>query len=235
MNFDYSIGGMTDLCQRLEAVRRRIQAACQQHQRDDNEVQLLAVSKTQSIEAVNAVWRCGQTRFGENYAQELLEKSTALAQAEWHFIGALQSNKSRLVAEHASWVHGIDRIKIAERLSAQRPDHLPALQCLIQVNIDLESNKNGVTLDELPALIDAIRELPTLRLRGLMAIPLATDNECEQRRSFAAMRQAFDEHRSDEHWDTLSMGMSQDLEAAIAEGSTLVRIGTAIFGPRQYA
>ncbi len=197
---------------------------------------VLAVSKTRSAEEIRTVHACGLEHFGENYLQEAMEKITALADLPlcWHFIGPIQSNKTQAIAEHFHWVHSVDREKIARRLSAQRPADMPPLQACIQVNISGEDSKSGVTLDALPALAEAVTPLPGITLRGLMAIPEPTDDFLEQRRAFAQLRRAL-EHLSEhiDGLDTLSMGMSADLEAAIMEGSTIVRIGTAIFGPRE--
>lgn len=227
----------TAYAQRLIVVRDKIVATCRQCGRESESVSLLAVSKTFPIEAVDAVAAAGQRAFGENYAQEGVEKAIARPELEWHFIGPLQSNKTRGVAEHFTWVHSIDRLKIAERLSAQRPTGLPPLQVCIQVNIDGEATKSGCAPHEALALCQAIAALPQLELRGLMAIPEATADQITQRRHFAALRQLRDNINAADtrlNLDTLSMGMSDDLESAIAEGATIVRIGSAIFGPRRY-
>ncbi len=200
-------------------------------------VTLLAVSKTQRPAAVREALDAGQTRFGENYVQEALDKIAALADRraalEWHLIGPLQSNKTRAVAEAFDWVHGIDRLKLAERLSAQRPASLPPLQVCVQVNISGEASKSGVSPAELPALAHAVAALPRLRLRGLMAIPEPAGDLDAQRRPHRALRERFEALRAEGlALDTLSMGMSADLEAAILEGATIVRVGTAIFGAR---
>jgi pyridoxal phosphate enzyme (YggS family) len=194
---------------------------------------LIAVSKTQPAEAVAAAYYCGQREFGENYVQEALAKQEKLAHFDigWHFIGPIQSNKTKLIAAHFSWVHSVDRIKIAERLSDQRPIQLPPLNVCIQVNVSGEATKSGVAFEELDELAKAIAALPRLRFRGLMAIPAPTNEIDLQRASFRSLRQAA-ERLSDLGLDTLSMGMSDDLEAAITEGSTMVRVGTALFGPR---
>jgi hypothetical protein len=196
---------------------------------------LLAVSKTFGAAAVRALAACGQREFGENYLQEALEKQAALADLSlvWHFIGPIQSNKTRAIAESFSWVHSVDRLKIAERLSAQRPPGLPPLQVCIEVKVSGEASKGGVSAAELPALAEAIVRLPGLRLRGLMAIPAPTPDPEAQRAAFRQVREAFDALAARGHTlDTLSMGMSGDLEAAIREGATIVRIGTALFGER---
>ena len=213
----------------------RIARAAEAAGRDVAEVRLLAVSKTWPADSVREAAAAGQRAFGENYVQEGAEKVDALAGLglEWHFIGPLQSNKTRLVANRFAWVHSIDRLKIAERLSAQRDAHLPPLEVCIQVNVSGEASKSGVAPGELPELAHAVAGLPRLRLRGLMAIPEPTSNVALQRARFATLRQLRDQLNADGlALDTLSMGMSDDLEAAIAEGSTMVRVGTAIFGSR---
>ena len=213
----------------------RIARAAEAAGRDAAEVRLLAVSKTWPADSVREAVAAGQRAFGENYVQEGAEKVDALAGLglEWHFIGPLQSNKTRLVANRFVWVHSIDRLKIAERLSAQRDAHLPPLEVCIQVNVSGEASKSGVAPGELPELAHAVAGLPRLRLRGLMAIPEPTSDVALQRARFATLRQLRDQLNADGlALDTLSMGMSDDLEAAIAEGSTMVRVGTAIFGSR---
>lgn len=204
-------------------------------------VALLAVSKTFRIEAVEAAWRAGAQAFGENYVQEGVEKCRLFrerhpdAKVEWHFIGSLQSNKTRPVAETFDWVQTIDRVKIAERLSAQRPENLAPLNVLIEVNADGEATKSGVSWDEIETLADRIAELPKLRLRGLMAIPEANGAD-GGRRAFARMREAFEAlKRRHPEVDTLSMGMTADWRAAVEEGSTLIRVGSGIFGARDYS
>ena len=230
---------MTSIAANLQAVRARIAAACAQAGRPVANIHLLAVSKTWPATFVREAADCGQLSFGENYVQEALEKQLELAALgagglEWHFIGPLQSNKTRLVAEHFSWVHSIERLKVAERLSAQRPGHLPRLQVCLQVNISGEASKSGCALTDAPALANAITGLPGLQLRGLMAIPEPTDDIAQQRQGFARLRALFDRLNSGGlSLDTMSMGMSHDLEAAIMEGSTLLRVGTAIFGERK--
>ncbi|MBL8435804.1 MAG: YggS family pyridoxal phosphate-dependent enzyme [Zoogloea sp.] len=213
----------------------RIARAAEAAGRNAAEVRLLAVSKTWPADSVREAAAAGQRAFGENYVQEGAEKVDALAALglEWHFIGPLQSNKTRLVANRFAWVHSIDRLKIAERLSAQRDAHLPPLELCIQVNVSGEASKSGVAPAELPALAHAVAGLPRLRLRGLMAIPEPTSDVALQRARFAALRELRDRlNAGGLALDTLSMGMSDDLEAAIAEGSTMVRVGTAIFGSR---
>ncbi len=227
---------MTSIAANLQAVRDRIAAACAQAGRRPDAVALLAVSKTWPAAAVREAAARGQRAFGESYAQEAVAKVEALAGLglEWHFIGPLQSNKTRLVAEAFSWVHGIDRLKLAERLSAQRPTGLPPLQVCVQVNVSGEASKSGVAPADAPALCRAVASLPNLKLRGLMAIPEPTEDMMRLRGRFASVRQLLDDlNREGLALDTLSMGMSHDLEAAILEGATIVRVGTAIFGQRQ--
>ncbi|OJW95300.1 YggS family pyridoxal phosphate-dependent enzyme [Thiobacillus sp. 65-1402] len=221
--------------ERLHAVQARIAEAAAEAGRAPAAVCLLAVSKTFDAAAVRAMAACGQREFGENYLQEALEKQAALRDLPliWHFIGPIQSNKTRAIAENFSWAHGIDRLKIAERLSAQRPPALPPLQVCIEVNVSGETSKGGVAPAELPALADAVSKLPGLRLRGLMAIPAPASDMGAQRAAFRQVREALDALIARGHaLDTLSMGMSADLEAAIREGATIVRIGTALFGER---
>ena len=226
---------MTTIPGNLQHVRARIATACQRAGRGVEEVTLLAVSKTFGADAVRAAAAAGQRAFGENYIQEGVEKIAALRDLglTWHCIGPIQSNKTRLVAEHFDWVHTVDRLKIAERLSAQRPADRPPLNVCIQVNIDGGANKSGVAPGEALALARAVAALPQLKLRGLMSIPeIAPDFEAA-RAVHASARALFDQLNADGLvLDTLSMGMSDDLEAAIAAGSTMVRIGTAIFGSR---
>ena len=229
---------MSDILRNLQAVRQRIETAANTAGRPPESVRLLAVSKTWPAEAVAVAAKAGQVAFGENYVQEGVEKVAALCDLglEWHFIGPLQSNKSRLVAEHFDWVHTLDRLKIAERLSAQRPAHCPPLQVCVQVNVSGEASKSGCAPAEAAALCRAVAALPGLRLRGLMAIPAPEADPVRQRQPFSILHQLFDSLRAEGlELDTLSMGMSDDLEAAIAEGSTLVRVGSAIFGARNYA
>lgn len=230
---------MSAIADNLQAVRSRIAKAAEAAGRSPQSIHLLAVSKTKPLADVLAAVAAGQLAFGENYVQEGVEKCLATAQEgniEWHFIGPLQSNKTRLVAEHFAWVHSVDRLKIAERLSAQRPDNLPPLQVCLQVNVSGEASKSGCQPAEVPALCAAIAALPRLQLRGLMAIPEPVDDPLAQRQPFRQLRElAALVQAAGIALDTLSMGMSHDLEAAIAEGATLVRIGTAIFGERNYA
>ena len=230
---------MTSIESHLLTVQDRIRHACAVAQRDVKQVTLLAVSKTQAPEAVADAVAAGQRDFGENYAQEGVEKILALHELlpnvslSWHCIGPLQSNKTRLVAEHFDWVQSVDRLKIAQRLSEQRPAGLAPLQVCLQVNVDGGANKSGVLPAELPALALAVSQLPNLRLRGLMCIPEPADTVAAQREVFDQARALFDDlNRQGLALDTLSLGMSDDLDAAIASGSTLVRVGRAIFGSR---
>jgi len=228
---------MNAIATRLAAVRRRIREAEDDAGRPADSVTLLAVSKTFPADAVRACAAAGQSRFGENYVQEALAKIAAVADPnlEWHFIGPLQSNKTRPVAENFHWAHTIDRLKIAQRLNEQRPAHLPPLQVCIQVNTSGETSKSGIGFDALPALAAAVGGLPRLRLRGLMTIPAPSNDAAAQRAPFRALREAFERLNAEGYGlDTLSMGMSDDLEAAVAEGATLVLVGSALFGARDY-
>jgi pyridoxal phosphate enzyme (YggS family) len=229
---------MDTIEKRLQAVKSRIARACAAHRRDPRDIVLVAVSKTFPPDAVRAAHAAGQRDFGENQVQEAVAKLEALADLDlvWHFIGPIQSNKTRPVAERFAWVHSIDRLKIAERLSAQRPERLPPLQACIQVNVSGEATKSGVAPEAAPALARAVALLPHLRLRGLMAIPEPTDDPALQRRRFEDLRALKDRLGAQGlALDALSMGMSDDLEAAIAAGATMVRVGTAIFGARSAA
>ena len=228
----------SDIAFNIANVRDRIRRACINNGRDENAVSLLAVSKQQGPAAIRAAVAAGVTAFGENYCQEGLEKIAALAdlKVSWHFIGPLQSNKTSPVTHHFDWVHSVDRFKIAQRLAEQRPPQRPPLDICIQVNIDGEPTKAGVAPAELPALMAKLQALPRLRVRGLMAIPKADAGDTSRRASFARLRELLAAEQ--ERWpqlDTLSMGMSADLELAIAEGATLVRVGTDIFGARNAA
>ncbi|AQG97723.1 YggS family pyridoxal phosphate enzyme [Burkholderia sp. KK1] len=227
------------IAQHLEEVRQRIAKAAEDASRDPSSVALLAVSKTFPANDVRAAFEAGQRAFGENYVQEGLAKIASLAdlrgEIEWHFIGPLQSNKTKLVAEQFDWVHSIDRLKIAERLSAQRPEGAKPLNVCVQVNVSGEASKSGVEPHDAAALAHAVAALPGLRLRGLMAIPEPADTLDAQRAPHARLRELMSALRADGlDLDTLSMGMSADLEAAVLEGATMVRIGTAIFGARTY-
>ena len=226
---------MTTIGNNLQRVRERIAGACAHAQRPVTDVTLLAVSKTFGIEAVREAHVAGHNAFGENYIQEAVEKIAVLRELklQWHCIGPVQSNKTRLVATHFDWVHTIDRLKIAQRLSQHRPPELAPLQLCIQVNIDGGATKAGVAPQEVPALAVEIAQLPRLKLRGLMTIPEPADDFTAQRAVHMRTRALFDQlNAAGLQLDTLSMGMTADLEAAIAAGSTLVRIGTAIFGGR---
>lgn len=226
---------MASIPEKVQQVRHRIAAACDGAGRDVQSITLLAVSKTFGAQAVREAFGAGQRAFGENYVQEAVEKMDLLRDldAEWHLIGPLQSNKARVVAERFDWVHTIDRLKIAERLSAARPASLPPLQVCVQVNVSGEASKSGVAPHEAPALARAVAALPRLRLRGLMAIPEVQGSVEAQRVPFRRLHDLLDALRQDlPQLDTLSMGMSADLEAAVAEGATLVRVGSAIFGDR---
>lgn len=226
---------MTTISANLQAVIARIDAAARRFGRNPDGISLLAVSKTWPASDVHAAALAGQRSFGENYVQEGVSKARSLASLglDWHFIGPLQSNKTRPVAETFAWVHSVDRLKTAERLSEQRPVSLPALQVCIQVNVSGEQTKSGVPVDEIATLAQRVAELPRIRLRGLMAIPEPVDDFAQQRAAFRRLREAFEQlNKEGLPLDTLSMGMSHDLEAAIAEGATMVRVGTAIFGER---
>ncbi len=227
---------MTSIAANLQAVRERIASACRAAGRQEGSVSLLAVSKTWPAASLRDAAAAGQTAFGENYVQEALGKITALdgLGLEWHFIGPLQSNKTRSVAENFDWVHSVDRLKIAERLAAQRPPQRPPLNLCLQVNVSGEDSKSGCAPGEAPGLAAAIGQLPGVTLKGLMAIPEPSDDVALQRRRFAMLRGLLDAINAAQGTtlDTLSMGMSDDLEAAIMEGATIVRVGTAIFGQR---
>lgn len=228
---------MTTIQTQLDAVRHRIRVACHEAGRASDAVTLLAVSKTFGADAIQAAHAAGQTAFGENYIQEAVEKITALKHLplQWHCIGPIQSNKTRLVAAHFDWVHTVDRLKIAQRLSEQRPDGLPPLQVCIQVNVDGGPTKSGVTPEDALALARELAKLPRLQLRGLMCIPEPASDFVAACAVFKRARGLFDVLNAEGlKLDTLSMGMSADMEAAIASGSTMVRVGSAIFGGRHY-
>jgi pyridoxal phosphate enzyme (YggS family) len=232
---------MSTIAGNLQAVEATIQAACQAAARPRSTVQLLAVSKTFPAEAVLEAAACGQRAFGENYLQEGVDKIAAVAKAlpdtplEWHFIGPIQSNKTRPIATSFDWVHTVERLKIAQRLSEQRPAERGLLNICLQVNISGEASKSGVHPDELPALAREVARLPNLRLRGLMAIPEPEDDPDLQRIPFARLRALAQDIVKDGIFvDTLSMGMSGDMRAAILEGASIVRVGSAIFGARHY-
>ncbi len=229
---------MTVIASNMQAVRRVIEQAAHAAGRQAQNVNLLAVSKQVAAQGVREAFDAGQRAFGENYVQEALDKMAALRDLplEWHFIGPIQSNKTRDIAEHFAWVHSIDRLKIAERLSAQRPQNMPSLNVCIQVNVSGEASKSGVAPDEVAILAQAVARLPHLKLRGLMAIPAPTQDMQLQRAPLAKLRELLKQLNAQGlQLDTLSMGMSHDLEAAVMEGATIVRVGTAIFGQRDYA
>lgn len=220
----------------LLTIGERIRAAESKYDRPAGSVKLLAVSKHQPVSALEEALQVQQLAFGENYVQEMAEKAAQLQQypIEWHFIGPIQSNKTRQIAELATWVHSVDRLKIAERLSAQNPNSKQPIQICLQVNISDEASKSGVQTEQLLALASAVKQLPNLQLRGLMAIPAPEDDFAKQRQAFAAVRGLLEQLNAQGfQLDTLSMGMSGDLEAAIAEGATIVRLGTALFGARR--
>lgn len=226
---------MTTIASNLQAIHTAIAASAHEAGRDLADITLLAVSKNFPADSIRVAYHAGQLRYAENYLQEALAKMGALHELplEWHFIGPIQSNKTRAIAENFSWVHSVDRLIIAERLSAQRPAHLPPLQVCIQVNISGEASKSGASAESALQLAIRVAQLPRLQLRGLMAVPAPSNDLQEQRKSFAALRELL--ARLNQHGlllDTLSMGMTHDYAAAIMEGSTMLRIGTAIFGNR---
>ncbi|MGC2164723.1 MAG: YggS family pyridoxal phosphate-dependent enzyme [Gallionella sp.] len=228
---------MTTIASNLQAVNNAIVTATAAAGRGAGEVKLLAVSKTFRPDDLREAYIAGQTRFAENYLQEALEKIALLGDIpiEWHFIGPIQSNKTRPIAEKFSWVHSVDRLKVALRLSEQRPELLPPLQVCMQVNVSGESSKSGVAPDQAESLARQIASLPRLKLRGLMSVPAPTDDPALQRMPFAKLRELRDRiNLRGVQLDTLSMGMSHDFAVAIAEGATIVRVGTAIFGSRNY-
>jgi len=226
---------MTTIAQRLKQIREQISAEERACNRQPGSVLLLAVSKTKPSEDIAAAYQSGQRHFGENYLQEALRKQQELGSyaITWHFIGPIQSNKTKPLATHFDWVHSVDSLKIAKRLSEQRPAHLPPLNICLQVNISDEPSKSGITLAELPELCEQIAQLPNLKLRGVMAIPAPQQDFDLQRQPYRALYQAVAKLDRPE-LDTFSFGMTGDLKAAIAEGSTIVRIGTALFGERDY-
>lgn len=228
---------MTAILSNLQATREAVAKATIEAHRAVADVHLLAVSKTFPAEAVREAYQGGQRAFGENYLQEALDKKALLNDLplEWHFIGPIQSNKTRPIAEHFAWVHSVDRLKVAQRLSEQRPVDMPPLNICLQVNVSGEESKSGVALNEAAQLAQEIAQLPRLKLRGLMSIPAPASDESEQRAAFAKMRVLLAQlNERGLSLDTLSMGMSHDFPAAIKEGATIVRIGTAIFGTRDY-
>ena len=214
---------------------QRVRRSAGKSQYHNSDILVIAASKGHLAEDIRTAHACGLMHFGESYLQEALQKMAVLEDLNlaWHFIGPIQSNKSGPIAQHFDWVHSVDRIKIARRLNEQRPQHLLPLQVCLQVNISGEASKSGTTIEELPALARAVLELPNLRLRGLMAIPAANTDTAQQREAFGRMREALARLRTlAPYIDTLSMGMSADVENAIMEGATAIRVGTAIFGPR---
>ncbi|NIF17532.1 YggS family pyridoxal phosphate-dependent enzyme [Pantoea sp. Cy-639] len=225
---------MSTLADNICAIASRIDSAARAAGRDPASVQLLAVSKTKPASAIREAYAAGLRDVGENYLQEALTKQQALSDLPliWHFIGPIQSNKTKAIAEHFDWVHSVDRLKIAQRLSEQRPANMAPLNICLQVNVSGEASKSGCAPAELPALAKAVSALPGLRLRGLMAIPEPTEERSEQEAAFATLHQL--QQQLELGLDTLSMGMSHDLEAAVAQGATWVRIGTALFGARDY-
>ena len=229
---------MQSIAGNLKTVRGQIDKSVQRFQRAPGSVKLLAVSKTHPVETIRAAYQYGVRDFGENYAKEAIEKIKQIAAPDitWHFIGPIQSNKTREIAEHFQWAHSVDRLKIAIRLNEQRPAELPPLNVCIQVNISQEDSKSGLALSDAPALCNAISTMPRLRLRGLMAIPAPCEDFEQQRRIYRPLAAVFRElSYLYPNFDTLSIGMSSDYDAAIAEGSTIVRIGTAIFDHRPAA
>ena len=226
---------MTDIADKLDGIHERINRVCGETGRDPSEVHLLAVSKAQGLDMIREAWQCGQAHFGENYLQEALQKTEALPQATWHFIGAIQSNKARHIANNFDWVHSVSSLKVARRLSDRRDPARGDLKLLIQVNASGEGTRSGIAAEEACALAEDIGALPRVKLRGLMTIPEASIEEAAQRQRFSRLRELRDSIRDKlrlEDFDQLSMGMTGDFPAAIMEGATWVRIGTAIFGPR---
>jgi pyridoxal phosphate enzyme (YggS family) len=228
---------MATLEERLSQLRRQISSTARSCDRDPSEIRILAVSKTRPIEDIQKAVAAGQQAFGENYLQDALPKILALQglDLEWHFIGRIQSNKTRDIAGHFSWVHALDTFKHARRINDQRPQDLPALNTCIQLNLTGEQSKGGISANELPGLLEKLQDLPHLKVRGLMTMPPARADETLQHQVFGQLRQLMQQMNDRGHdLDTLSMGMSGDMRAAICEGATMVRIGTAIFGPRNY-
>ena len=224
------------ICHNLSVINESIRSLEIRCSRPSHSVKLIAVSKKKSAEAIREAWHCGQKMFGESYAQEFQRKAESLADLaiEWHFIGPIQSNKTRLIAAHAHWVHSIDRLKIASRLAAQRPEDMPDMNVCIEVNINNEPGKSGIPLDEVADLARAIDSLKNLRLRGLMCIPQHSASKAAQHAAFSRLRSMMEQlNEGDFSLDTLSMGMSGDYPVAIEEGATMIRVGTAIFGERR--
>lgn len=228
---------MQTIAERLKLAHERIDQATARSHRPSNSVQLLAVSKTKPVSDIRQAYEAGQRLFGENYIQEGVEKIQAMAELDdiqWHMVGPIQSNKTRLVAEHFDWVQSVDRLKIARRLNEQRPSHLAPLNVCIQLNLDDEASKSGISAEELSALVEQIEGFENLRLRGIMAIPQTDVTDAQQNDTLEQLAELFGQyHTKLSNFDTLSVGMSGDLEAAVAHGSTMVRVGTAIFGARR--
>jgi pyridoxal phosphate enzyme (YggS family) len=227
---------MTFISERLQAVQASIHEAALAAGRTLEDVKLLAVSKAHPAKALREAYNAGQRMFGENYLQEALNKQAKLNDLaiEWHFIGPIQSNKTQPIAQHFDWVHSVDRLKIAQRLDAARPEHLAPLNICLQVNVSQEESKSGLALEQAADLALAIQAMPRLKLRGLMAIPAPSKDIATQRHQFRQVRELFEQlNQQGLKLDTLSIGMSEDFPAAIAEGATIVRIGSAIFGPRE--
>ncbi len=225
----------TPISDNIAQLLKRVRLAAAKSQRSPDDICIIAASKTRPAAAIQAAYECGIRNFGENYLQEALEKIAALSKLNliWHFIGPIQSNKTRAIAENFAWVHSVDRLKIARRLSDQRPRQLPPLQICLQVNISNETSKSGAPPQALPELVQEVQALPQIQLRGLMAIPAATGDETQQQRIFRQMCELMRQLQVQAPtMDTLSMGMSADLEAAISQGSTAIRVGTDIFGSR---
>lgn len=219
----------------LAQIRNQISDAEKQFKREAASVCLLAVSKTRPIDAIMQAINAGQRHFGENYCQEAVEKIQTISHPEliWHFIGPIQSNKTRDIANHFSWVHTVDRIKIARRLNDSRPEHLPPLNICIQINVSGEDSKSGIELDDIDDFLEELKPFKRLKTRGLMSLPAPSNNFAEQRQSFSALNHKFQSLKQTlPEFDTLSIGTTQDMIAAIAEGATIIRIGTALFGPR---
>ena len=226
---------MSRIAENLAKISQRIHTAAMAAGREADGVRILAVSKTHSVDKIREAYAAGLTSFGESYAQEAIHKILELIELplEWHFIGPVQSNKTKSIAEHFHWVQSIDRLKIATRLNEQRPKHLPPLNICVQVNISMESSKSGIVQQALHEFVEQLLELPRLKLRGLMAIPQKSTDEIQQRAMFGELRRMFDDlNQQGYQLDTLSMGMSNDLEAAVMEGSNMVRVGTGLFGAR---
>lgn len=226
-----------EITAKLSQIRNDISSAEKEFHRNDGSVSLLAVSKTRSVDEIMTAFNGGQRHFGENYCQEAAEKIDLIKETDiiWHFIGPVQSNKTKFIASHFDWVHTVDRVKIARRLDEARPENVPALNICVQINISGEASKSGISLDEAEDFIKELEQFKRLKVRGLMSLPAPTDDFEEQRAAFSTLNaKLLDLNQNRPELDTLSIGTSQDMLAAIAEGATIVRIGTAIFGPRNY-